>query len=410
MVPNIWSSDPQPGVAHDRLEAVGVAGHPVRHVAAVGAAHHADPVGVDVRAGQHRLGHGHDVGERPGTPVVVAAGDELLPVAGGQRRVRQQHGVAAGRHQPRVPPPGPGVPAAHRAAVHPQQQRRGAVGRRALRQHEPGPDRLAVVGGRLDLGQPARHRQRHAGAVQGGRPGRAGIGVSGRSGPGSAASPPPSAARTGTGRPAPGSGRCTRRRHRSRGSPGRCATSTPEHRPPAAVVGGEVHGPGIGRPGGLGGPPGPGRAAGRGRLRPAAPAPLTPSRTRVRSGGRSGVVCVSRWQTMNRPSGETRGPEKLYSGALSSTWRFPVATSIMTSSACDCPAGMPQLPAGDHRGAVRGQLERLVVERAARLRGQVTQPGELPGPGRVTGLVSELVRVDGRTAGPGPGRGHDPST
>ena len=72
---------------------------------------------------------------------------------------------------------------------------------------------------------------------------------------------------------------------------------------------------------------------------PSGPAPLTPSTTRVRSGGRSGVVCVSRWQTMNRPSGETRGASKLYSGALSSTRRFPVATSIMTSSACDCPAG-----------------------------------------------------------------------
>ena len=57
------------------------------------------------------------------------------------------------------------------------------------------------------------------------------------------------------------------------------------------------------------------------------------------SEGLSGVFWVSRRQTASRPSGETRGLSKLYSGALSSTWRFPLATSIMTRSACESPAG-----------------------------------------------------------------------
>ena len=55
--------------------------------------------------------------------------------------------------------------------------------------------------------------------------------------------------------------------------------------------------------------------------------------------GRSAVACLSRWQTMNRPSGETRGLEKSNSGTDSSTRRLPLATSIMTSSQCDSPAG-----------------------------------------------------------------------
>ena len=51
------------------------------------------------------------------------------------------------------------------------------------------------------------------------------------------------------------------------------------------------------------------------------------------------VACRSRRQAMNRPSGETRGPSKSYSGTDSSTRRLPLATSIVTSSQCDSPAG-----------------------------------------------------------------------
>jgi len=42
---------------------------------------------------------------------------------------------------------------------------------------------------------------------------------------------------------------------------------------------------------------------------------------------------------MNRPSGEIRGLSKSHSGADSSTRRLPLATSIVTSSQCDSPAG-----------------------------------------------------------------------
>ena len=64
-----------------------------------------------------------------------------------------------------------------------------------------------------------------------------------------------------------------------------------------------------------------------------------PSMTRVTSTGRPGVAWVSRVHAMNRPSGETRGLEKSNSGTLSSTRRLPLATSIITSSLCDSPAG-----------------------------------------------------------------------
>ena len=121
-------------------------------------------------------------------------------VSGGQRRVGQQHRVAAGGHQPRIPPPGPGIPAAHRAAVHPQQQRRRAVGRRRGRaaRARPGSAGRRRRSPRTSSSRPG-HRQRHARAL----PARTGSARPrpDRCGPGWAASPPPTAARTGTGRP-----------------------------------------------------------------------------------------------------------------------------------------------------------------------------------------------------------------
>ena len=153
-------------MADDGPEPGGVPGDPVRHVAAEGAAHHGGPPGVQVRAGDGRVGDVHQVGERQVAPVAVAAGHELVPVAGGQARVGQQHRVAPGRHQPRVPAPGPGVPARIRATVHPQQQRGGRVRAGRLGQHEPGPQRGAVGRSGLDLVQPAGQRRLGGGARQ----------------------------------------------------------------------------------------------------------------------------------------------------------------------------------------------------------------------------------------------------
>ena len=82
----------------------------------------------------YRVGDGHEVSERRLAPVAPAALDVVLAVAGGEGRVRQQHGVTAGHQQPRVPAPGPGVPGTQRAAVDPEQQRRRAGGGRAVRE------------------------------------------------------------------------------------------------------------------------------------------------------------------------------------------------------------------------------------------------------------------------------------
>ena len=146
-------------MADDGPEPGGVPGDPVRHVATEGPAHHGGPPGVQVRAGEGGVGDVHQVGEGQATPRTVTAGQELLPVARGQARIGQQDRVAPGRHQPRVPPPGPGVPARIRAPVHPQQQRRGPVRGRGAGQHQPGPQRGSVGRGGLDLLEPARQRR-----------------------------------------------------------------------------------------------------------------------------------------------------------------------------------------------------------------------------------------------------------
>ncbi len=79
-----------------------------------------------------------------------------MTVAGRQRRIRQQNGVPAGHHEPRVPPPRPPVPAADRTTVDPQQQRRRRVGAGVRRQRQPGTQRRAVLGGGPDLSERAR--------------------------------------------------------------------------------------------------------------------------------------------------------------------------------------------------------------------------------------------------------------
>ena len=212
------------------------------------------------------VGGRHDVVERPRAPLAVRAGDELLAVSGGQRRVRQQHGVAAGGHQPRVPPPRPGIPAAHRAAVHPKQQRRLAVRRGGLGQHQPGPDRVAVVGGRLDLLEPARHRDRDTRAFKRGRarPRSFRIEVDADRG-GRRVHRRPQRVQVPAVRPGVQVGV----RAVVGGHPGNLAGAGvhPEHRPPAAVVGGEVQRAGVVRPGRVLAATGPSRAAGRGPAR-----------------------------------------------------------------------------------------------------------------------------------------------
>ena len=121
----------------DRLEPVGVPGHPVGHVAAERAAHRGGAGLVDVVAGLGGVGRRHQVGVRRLAPRAPAPRDEVEPVAGGQCRVGQQHGVPPSHRQPRVPAPRPGVPRAQRAAVDPEQERRGVLGGRTLGQRQP---------------------------------------------------------------------------------------------------------------------------------------------------------------------------------------------------------------------------------------------------------------------------------
>ncbi len=149
----------------DRAEPAGMAGDPVRHVTAEGAAHHRGARLVDLRPRQRRVGDRQDVPVGRAAPLAVTARDERVAVAGRQGRVRQQHGVAVRGHQPRVPPPGPGVPAGQRTAVHPEQQRGRLGGAGGRRQHQPGPDRRSVGGG-LDLRQPPGQLERRARAGQ----------------------------------------------------------------------------------------------------------------------------------------------------------------------------------------------------------------------------------------------------
>ena len=88
---------PQAGVGDDRVEPVGVAGHPVGHVAAERAAHRGGAGGVDPRVGQAASVAAIRSVERGTAPRAPAPLNEVLAVAGGQRRVGQQHRIARAR-------------------------------------------------------------------------------------------------------------------------------------------------------------------------------------------------------------------------------------------------------------------------------------------------------------------------
>ena len=177
---------PGAGVGDDRAEPVGVPGHPVGQVATERRAEAGGPGTVHIGPFDHGVEQRLEVGPDRAGAVRPGPGDELRPVAGGQRRVGHQHGPAVRDRNPRVPPPAPGVERGERAAVDPQHQRSRPV---AVRwQAEP-----AAHGGTVDLGghlgQPAgrgrrrsRGGQRHRLLVVGGgvEPDRRRRGVDGR--------------------------------------------------------------------------------------------------------------------------------------------------------------------------------------------------------------------------------------
>ena len=70
----------------DGVEPIGVSGNPVGHVAAERSAHRRGAVGVDARVRARRIGRGHQIGVRRDAPCAPAALDEVLSVAGRQRR------------------------------------------------------------------------------------------------------------------------------------------------------------------------------------------------------------------------------------------------------------------------------------------------------------------------------------
>ena len=85
---------PQGRVGDDGPEPVGVAGHPVRHVAAEGAAHRRGPRCVDLGPRDHVVHDRHQVREGLLAPATPATTHEVEAVAGGQPRVRQHHGIS----------------------------------------------------------------------------------------------------------------------------------------------------------------------------------------------------------------------------------------------------------------------------------------------------------------------------
>src|SRR2546426_3127274 len=96
-------------VRDQALEAVGVAGDPVDHVAAEARAGRAGVPGVDVRQLLGRIGGAHHVLVREAAPV---AGDlllELLPVPDRAVEIGGEHHVSASREDRRVPAHAPSV-------------------------------------------------------------------------------------------------------------------------------------------------------------------------------------------------------------------------------------------------------------------------------------------------------------
>ena len=229
---------------------------------------------------------------------------------------------------------------------------------------------MTVLGGGLDLRQPAGHRHRDAGTVE-----RGGLG------PGRQVD----------------ADRGGRRRHRRPqrvqvtavrrdvqfgvrsvvgGHPGDLAVGQvdAEDRPPAAVVGREVQRARIGRPGRL--------------LRPPVQAG---QQVAARLAGRVRPVDVEYDQGEIRwPAG--RDPGFPAAGDVPPVGRDPGAVEVELGAGEQHPAfsagdidhhqlavrlggGMPLPPAGDQRRAVRCQRERLAVQGPSRFRCQVTKPG-----------------------------------
>ena len=134
---------------------VGREGHAgQRRVAAVGAAHDADALGIGDALGHQVLHAPGDVVLHLVAPLLVAGVQELLAVAGRAAEVRLQHGVAAVGQELREVVEAPGV-ARPRPAVR-QHDERQVLRRHALRQREEGRDLQPVrgrVADRLHAGQ-----------------------------------------------------------------------------------------------------------------------------------------------------------------------------------------------------------------------------------------------------------------
>ena len=252
---------------------------------------------------------------------------------------------------------------------------------------------MAVVGGRLDLLEPPGQGEGRPRAGQGGRIGLAGL-----------------RAQADADR---GRRRVHRRTHRVQvpavrrgiqvgissvvvGHPGDVARRhlNAEYRPPAGVVGHEVHRAGIRRPGGLDRPP-------------------------VQAGQQvaSGLTGLTRAVVLEHDQRDVDGFGRRHvllalADHVPPVRRDPRAVEVVLGHAeqhaalpgghvdhdqlgVRLPGGVPVPPAGDHRGAIGRQLEPHLVQRPSRLRGQVTQPGELLSlPVRLLGLL-DLRRVDG---------------
>ena len=190
------------------------------------------------------VGGRHDVGERPRGPVAMTR------AGGSPARTRWTAPGPAAARRSRGPPSATGSTARTRCSSCCSGRRAPTAAaapgclRRRPWQHQPGPDRLAVVGpGRLE---PAGHRTGVPGQSSAAGGARAGDEVEAKHRGGRSVQRWP-AARTGTGRPAPG--------FRSAYAPSSAVTrvTSPGVQrntgPPAAVVGGEVQRAGIGRPG-----------------------------------------------------------------------------------------------------------------------------------------------------------------
>ena len=177
------------------------------------------------------VGERHQIGVGRIAPRAPAAADEAAPVARGQRRVGQQDGVAARRHQPRVPPPLPGVPAPSGPPwIHSSSGALPSSG--SASQARSGVPSAAV----------AVTSVRRAGQRQAARQGRvaapgAGRAPAGRAAPGRAGRRPRCAARRARCRRGRPRGRCRSRRRRS-AAPGplRGRRGRPGDGPPSSAV------------------------------------------------------------------------------------------------------------------------------------------------------------------------------